>query len=106
MIKRYARKEVSREMLALARWRDVAVVLLALETFVWVLAWGVVLYLARRGVLRFQEWLRPYLTLAGGYTRQTQMVVERVAGTICAPFVWLGSAMAGLHRALEILSGR
>lgn len=75
--------------MSLANWRDVAVVLLALEAFAGVLAFGVITYFAVRGVL----WVKGRVPLA---TVPARRVAEQVASktdqagrAVATPFVWL-----------------
>jgi hypothetical protein len=93
-------------MMALADWRDVALILLLLEASVLTLAVGTALYFSLRGLRRFQVWLKPYLLLARTYTRQAHDTIIRITAAVIAPFVWLHSLLAGLRRALDIVGGR
>lgn len=90
----------------LAHWRDVGLILLALEAFVMGLALGAMLYVSLRGLRQAQAWLFPKLRVARGYVRQTHDIVARFAAGMAAPFVLAQSAVAGLRQALQLLRGR
>ncbi len=93
-------------MLALAHWRDVGLILLALEAFVMGMALGAMLYVSLRGLQQARTWLLPRLRVGRGYVRRTRDIVARVTSAVAAPFVLVQSAAAGLRQALQLLSGR
>ncbi len=93
-------------MIAIARWRDAALVLLSLEAFLAGLLPAAALYFGLRGVREFQEWLTPQLLQVRLYVWRIRGLTLRVATAIAGPFVWLHSFTAGWHRGLDILAGR
>jgi len=93
-------------MVDLARWRDAALILLALEALLLGLLLAAATYLGLRGVLRFHERVRPVLSQGHTYTRQIRKITRRIMNVIAAPFVWLQSTIAGLCRTLATLGRR
>ncbi len=83
----------------LARWRDAAVILLVIESFVLKLVPLALYYLGLRGVIKLQQKLRPILTQAQGYARQADRSIERGSLQIARPFIWLNSRATGIRRA-------
>ena len=93
-------------MAPLSLWRDVALVLLAVETLVVNLGAAIVLYLGLSWLRRAQAWIEPRLRLGARYVRRSRVVSGRVMAATAAPFVRLQAAAAGLRRALEVLGER
>jgi len=93
-------------MVDLARWRDVALILLALEALLLGLLLAAATYLGLRGVLRLQERARPVLSKGRIYARQIREITRRIMSVVTAPFVWLQSTIAGLRRTLATLGRR
>jgi len=92
--------------MGLGGWRDVAIVLLAIEGFAATLVFGFALYYSIRGVL----WLKqktPTVTRPARYYMNRAATVTRQAGDAAAtPFVWLGSNAARARIVLNGLKGR
>lgn len=90
----------------LANWRNWALILLTLEGAVLALLCGVAAIKALRGVLwltpRVRLWLFRFRLGVWKSARGVTSVVE----TVRAPFLWLRSVVAGLERALAVLSRR
>ncbi|MDH7488346.1 MAG: hypothetical protein QHH80_02425 [Anaerolineae bacterium] len=80
-------------------WRDIALVLLALEAFLGVLVAGAACYFAIRGV----RWLKaniPRVTRpARYYLMQTEQVVRRAGTSAVRPFIWSGATAARVRAA-------
>jgi hypothetical protein len=93
-------------MAPLSLWRDLALVLLAVETYVVNLGAAVVLYLGLTRLRRAQAWIDPRLRLGARYARRYRVVSGRVMAATAAPFVRLQVAAAGLRRVLEVLGER
>jgi hypothetical protein len=79
----------------LSFWRDLALILLALEVIVAMLAPLVLLYLANRGLHWFRVRAGIYLPIAGYYVRQGQDITARGCGLLTAPLVKTQARLAG-----------
>jgi hypothetical protein len=89
-----------------ATWRDVALILLAAQAIVLGLLSAAGLYYGLRGVQRLRQWIRPILFEARVSVWKVQQQAVRVIRAVAAPFVWMQSVGAGLHRVLEMLGWR
>lgn len=82
--------------MTLQAWRDVAVVVMAVQGFVAALVVGAAVYFAIRGVL----WLKNHVPMVTCPARRRLLQVEgatrRVGEAAVAPFVWLGVNWAWL----------
>jgi hypothetical protein len=94
------------DMATLARWRDAALLLLAVEAAVAGLLPAVVLYRSVQGLQRLDKRLRPVLFELRMRLWRFLSVTRRVVDAIAAPFLWLYSVAAGLRHALHHLGWR
>jgi hypothetical protein len=87
----------------LGTWRDVAVVLLAVEAFFGVLIAGAACYFGIRGVL----WLKANIPRATRparlYVNQAERAVRQAGGAAISPFVWGEATGARVRAALRAL---
>ena len=92
--------------MGLGGWRDVAIVLLAIEGIAATLVFGFVLHYCIRGVL----WLRqktPTVTRPARYYMIRAATIVRQAGDAAVtPFVWLGSNAARARAVRDELKRR
>ncbi len=89
----------------LGTWRDIAIVLLAVEAFCGVLIAGAACYFAIRGVLWLKAHLPRITRPALYYVNQTQAVVRRSSRIAIAPFVQGGATAARIRAAWRALGG-
>ncbi len=68
----------------LAPWRDAAIILLVLELFVIMLAPGVVVFFALKGVRAVKRWARPLLVNARLWTLRIQRGTTRTMDGVAA----------------------
>jgi hypothetical protein len=68
-------------------WRDMSIVLLAIEAFVLALVPLAILYFANRGLWRLRTSLRPVFTVIRGRVEQIQVATARLAGFLVAPII-------------------
>ncbi len=90
-------------------WRDIAVVLLAMEAFFVVLLAGATCYFGIRGVLWLKAHIPRVTRPAGYYLAQTEHVVRRAGTAAITPFIAGGATAARLRaawRALTSTEGR
>jgi hypothetical protein len=73
----------------LGPWRDVALILLILETALVILPVGAVLYLSVRALLYLKRLAREYLPLAQEYARRVATTTDRVCRILVRPMVTL-----------------
>jgi hypothetical protein len=92
--------------MGLSGWRDIAIVLLAVEGIVVAWVFGFILYYSIKGVL----WLKrktPTVTRPVQYYMSRAADVTRQAGDAAAtPFIWLGSNAAQVRVAWSGLKRR
>lgn len=75
-------------------WGALATVLLVLETFVFCLIAGVILYFLGRGVTFILRELPRQFALARGYLAQGQAIVVNITNRIAAPFIAMHAGVA------------
>ncbi|PKO21743.1 MAG: hypothetical protein CVU38_12970 [Chloroflexi bacterium HGW-Chloroflexi-1] len=90
--------------MSLANWRDLSIVLLAIEAFIISLAPAVLFYLCVRGISWVLEQIRTYAPQVQGYFRQGAEIAENVSQKIAAPFVAISAAAAQVRRWRSALS--
>jgi hypothetical protein len=88
----------------LENWRDLAVVLLALEAFVLSLIPAALLYLAVRGMMWLLRQLRVLGSRVQGYFRKAAQVADLVSRRIAAPIIAVNAASAQFNRWFSFLS--
>lgn len=88
----------------LATWRDIAVVLLAMEAFCGVLIAGAACYFAIRGVLWLKSRIPRVTRPALFYVNRTQHGMQRVAGAAIKPLIWGGATAARLQAGWRALA--
>lgn len=86
-------------------WRDIAVVLLALEAFLGVLVVGTVCYFAIRGVLWLKAHIPRITRPATYYVNQTGNAVRRGSNIAVAPFIQGGATAARIRAAWRAMGG-
>ncbi len=91
--------------MSLGFWRDIAVVLLALEAFLGVLVVGAACYFATRGVFWLKARIPRVTRPATYYVNQTQDAVRRGSHIAIAPFVQGGATAARIRAAWRALLG-
>ncbi len=84
--------------MTLANWRDLAVVLLAVEAFFISLIPGVILYFAVRGMLWVIRKLRVTAPTVQGYFRKAADISEQVSQRTAAPFIAVSATLAQVNR--------
>ena len=89
--------------MGLAGWRDLAVVLLALEALIFVLVIGVVFYFLNRGMAKLQVAVKTYLPVVQDRLRQVSAVSEQVSQKIAAPIIAAETMSAKVRRWLITL---
>lgn len=82
----------------LSTWRDVAIVLLALEAFLGVLVAGAACYFGIRGVFWLKDRIPRLTRPAGCYLVQAENVIRQAGNAATAPFI-IGGANAARLRA-------
>lgn len=80
--------------MSLANWRDLAVVLLALEAFVFSLVPAVILYFGVRGMIRLLKLVRTYAPMVQGYFRRAAEVSDRVSRRVVSPIIGVEAGVA------------
>ncbi|MGB9593053.1 MAG: hypothetical protein ACPL7R_02805 [Anaerolineae bacterium] len=85
--------------MSLGFWRDIAVVLLALEAFLGVLVAGAACYFSIRGVLWLKANIPRVTRPARHYLTQTEEVVRRAGTSAVEPFIWSGATVARVRAA-------
>jgi hypothetical protein len=68
-------------------WRDISVVLLALEAFILALIPLAVVYFANKGLWRLRASVRPLFRQVREYVQQVEMTTTRVAEMVVAPIM-------------------
>jgi hypothetical protein len=82
--------------MGLSDWRDAAIVLLVVETFVSVLIVGAVFYFSVRGVLWLKKSIPTVTRPARDWLSQAERVTRRAGDVAIAPFVGTGASAARL----------
>ena len=90
----------------LVRWRDWAVVLLALEGVALGLLGGAAAIAAMRGLRWLVPRLRLWLFRIRLWVWKGARLVTSAMDVVLAPFLWLRAAAAGLKRVLVVLGRR
>lgn len=83
--------------MTLGNWRDLAIVLLALEAFLLSLIPAAVLYLALRGVSWLIRKLRSVAPTVQGYFRKAATVTEEVSHRAVTPVITASATLAQLR---------
>jgi len=86
-------------------WRDISVVLLALEAFVLALVPLVVLYLANRGLRRLRSAVRPAFPWIRVRVRQVESVTTHLGELVVAPIIAVYASAAGVRRTVLAMVG-
>lgn len=89
--------------MTLANWRDLAVVLLALEGFIMGLVPAVILFFAVKGMLWLIHKLRATAPVVQGYFRKAAEISETVSQRAGAPFIVASATSAKLHRWWQVI---
>ena len=83
--------------MGLGGWRDAAIVLLVLESFVGVLLVGAVFYLCARGVLWLKERIPIVTRPVGKWLVQAERTTHQTGNAAITPFVWAGASAARIR---------
>lgn len=94
------------DLMRVARWRDAALVLLAVEAFAVGLVPALLFYWSLRVLPQFRQRLLEVLLEVREVLCKAQHTTSRVSDAVAAPFIWLQSAAAALSRALQCLGRR
>ena len=87
--------------------RDIALIILAIETMVLVLVPGVALYFMTRWLREFLPKVRPFLGSAATTTSAVEQKAKRITHGVTLPFIAAHALVAGVRRgALEIARRR
>jgi Na+-transporting methylmalonyl-CoA/oxaloacetate decarboxylase gamma subunit len=90
----------------LADWRDLAVVLLALEAFVLSLLPAAIFYLAVRGMSAALRKFRPLASQVQGYFRQAAQTADQLSRRAVAPIIAVNAAAAQVGRWFSCISSQ
>lgn len=83
--------------MTLGNWRDLAIVLLALEAFLLSLIPAVILYFALRGMSWLIRKLRSVMPTVQGYFRKAATVTEEISQQAVAPVITTSVALTQLR---------
>lgn len=83
--------------MTLDNWRDLAIILLAVEAFLLSLIPGVILYFAIRGISSLIRKLRSVAPVVQGYFRKAATVTEEVSQKAVTPMIAASATMAQLR---------
>jgi hypothetical protein len=97
----------------LADWASIAVIVLAIEAFVFALVFGALFLLLNIGVVKAQKAVRRYGPIVRNRLRQAAMATEQVSQTVARPVIsievnntrarqWLASLKNSTHRERSI----
>ena len=86
-------------------WRDVSVVLLAVEAFVLILIPLVALYFANKGLRRLRSFLRPIFPRTRARVQQVERVTAQAGELIVAPIIATYALAARLRCIVLTMSG-
>ena len=92
--------------MTLGQFRDIAVVLLAIEAFVIMLIPLAAAYLAVYGLRRLLPRLRLWMGMVQGWARQGQAWVEAAMKLLLSPILALSALRAGLRQGAATLRRR
>lgn len=84
--------------MTLADWRDLSIILLAIEAFIMGLVPAVILFFAIKGMLWVIRKLRGAAPVVQGYFRKASQVSENVSQRIAAPFIAASATSAQVQR--------
>lgn len=87
----------------LAAWRDVALVLLVLQTLVLVIVVGAVLYLLNRGMASLRGAVTRYAPVVQARLRQITDISERISHRAVAPVIYVAATGAQVRSWLVAL---
>jgi len=84
--------------MSLANWRDLSVVLLAIEVFVISLVPGIILFFCVKGMLWMIRKIRGVAPVIQGYFRKAEQVSRIASERVAAPFIAASAAAAQVRR--------
>lgn len=90
----------------LATWRDVSLVLLAVQVLLTGLPVALILDASLRRLSQVKATMHSVFFQARMYAWRIGEVTRRAMGIVAAPFIWLQSTVHGLCRAPDILGWR
>ncbi len=94
------------DLMRLTRWRDAALVLLAMGAFVLGLVPALLLYWSLRVLPKLRQQLLDILLRAREVLCRVQRTTGRVGSAVAKPVISLHGAAAGLRRVLQCLGWR
>jgi hypothetical protein len=75
-------------------WRDAAIVLLVVESFLGVLIAGAAFYFSARGVMWLKSRIPTVTRPAGTWLGQAEHATRRAGDAAISPFIWVGASAA------------
>lgn len=84
--------------MTLANWRDLAMILLVLEAFIFGLIPGVILFFAVRGMLALIRKLRTLFPQVQSYFHKANTITRQVSDRVAAPVMAAHAASARISR--------
>ncbi len=90
----------------LIMWRNVALLLLAVEAFLIGLPIALAFSLALRGMGQFERRIKLFLPVAYERVRRAERITQSVADVIVAPLIWASSVAAGMSYAIRRLASK
>lgn len=92
--------------MGLIMWRNMALLLLAIEAFLIGLPVGLAFFLAIRGLGQLEARIKLFLPTAHERVRRVEMVTHSVAEAIVAPLIWVSSVVAGVFHVIRRLASK
>lgn len=78
----------------LATWRDIAIVILSIETFVISLLPLVMLFFLNKALRSLLRALPTYAEKGQRFAKQGETLSEEISRKVASPFIWVSSAVA------------
>ena len=82
----------------LAAWRDLSIILLAIQTLLMVVVVGALLYLLNRGMSKLRGAIRHYSPIIQDRLRQVSEISEQISQKVSAPMIHAETTSAKVHR--------
>ncbi len=86
----------------LSTWRDIAIVILSVETFIISLLPLIILFFLNKALRSLLHALPTYAKRGQQFAKQGEELSQKMSHKVASPFIWVSSAMA----AAESLFGR
>lgn len=87
-------------------WRNVALLLLAVEAFIIGLPIALTFSLALKGMGQFERRIKLFLPMASKRVRRAERITRSVAEAIVAPLIWTSSVAAGVFHVIRRLTSK